>query len=271
MRGLCGCMEVGTSSYYEYAKKSVTKVADQEIERAVITVFSHHKRRYGTRRIVSTLKDEGIKIGRARVRTVLKRNNLKAIQPKSFVPKTTTSSHERRSPNLLLDRSFPGGPNEVWVGDITYLPLVNSDWCYLANWMDLWSRRIIGWSVEDHMEESLVISAFEKAITKRPDSKGAIIHTDGGGQYGSINFRKILSKGHYNQSMSRKENHYDNAYAESLFSRFKAEVLEGGKFLSVQDARTECFEYIEGYYNTQRKHSSLGYKTPLQFESEMGY
>jgi len=147
--------------------------------------------------------------------------------------------------------------------------MADGAWSYLASWMDLWSRVIVGWSVEDHMGESLVISAFTSGRRKRKPEKGMIVHSDGGGQYGSKQFRSILSSGSYQQSMTRKENHYDNAFAESLFSRFKAEVLEGGNFLSLEDARTECFEFIEGYYNRKRKHSSLGNKNPLQFESEM--
>ncbi len=234
-------------------------------------MFWDHKRRYGTRRIVSELSDIGISVGRERVGSILRRNNLRAIQPKSYVPRTTTSSKYGRSPNLLLNREPPTKPNEVWVGDITYLPMSDGDWSYLASWMDLWSRMIVGWSVEDHMEESLVISAFIKGRTKRKPEKGMIAHSDGGGQYGSTEFRSILANGEFKQSMTRKANHYDNAFAESLFSRFKAEVLEGGRFLSLEDAKTECFEFIEEYYNRKRKHSSLGNKTPLQFESEMGY
>lgn len=262
---------MSTSSYYEYMKSPDAKALDQKIERRVVTVFKEHKRRYGTRRIVSQLGDEGIKVGRERVSSILKKNNLKAIQPKSFVPKTTTQSKHQRSPNLLLDGLDLTGPNQVWVGDITYLPLINKEWCYLSSWLDLWSHVIVGWRVEDHMREELVIESFRSAEMKRTPSKGIIIHSDGGGQYGSINFRKVIDMGNYDQSMTRKDNHYDNATAESLFSRLKAELLEGGTFTSVEDARTECFDYIEGYYNTQRKHSSIGYKKPLQFEREMGY
>ena len=262
-------MDVGTSSYYDYLNGSRTKVIDQEIERRVITIFGQHKRRYGSRRIVSELEDQGIKIGRQRVQSVLRRNSLQAIQPKSFVPKTTTAGGNKRSSNLLLEYGSIIELNRVWVGDITYLPLKNNTWCYLATWMDLKSRRIIGWGVEEHMEAGLVIDAFNQAEYRRSPEQGLIVHSDGGGQYGSKKFRSILSKRKYRQSMTRKNNHYDNAHAESLFSRIKSELFEGGSFLNVEDARTECFDYIEGYYNTQRKHSSLGYKTPLQFESEM--
>jgi transposase InsO family protein len=147
---------------------------------------------------------------------------------------------------------------------------VDGQWAYLAVFMDLWSRVIVGWYVDDNMEEKLVIRAFYKGLARRQLKPGLILHTDGGSQYGSIAFRKVLKANECEQSMTRKDNHYDNAFSESLFSRFKAEVLEGGKFLNLEDASAECFEYIDAYYNTQRKHSSLGNKNPLQFESEMG-
>ena len=159
----------------------------------------------------------------------------------------------------------------MWVGDITYLPVLDGEWCYLSSWLDLWSHVIVGWSVEDHMREDLVVDSFRIAEKKRQPTQGTIIHSDGGGQYGSKKFRKVIENGEYRQSMTRRDNHYDNATAESLFSRLKAELLEDGVFSTVEDARTECFDYIEGYYNERRKHSSIGYKKPLHFERELGY
>jgi transposase InsO family protein len=121
------------------------------------------------------------------------------------------------------------------------------------------------------MEACLVVKAFRRATTTRKPKRGLIVHSDGGGQYGAKGFRKHLIINGYKQSMTRKANHYDNSIAESLFSRFKAELLDGGKFQSLEDARAASFDYIDGYYNTIRKHSSIGYKNPLQFEREMGY
>ena len=239
------------------------------MEQAIIEAFWRHKRRYGTRRLVAELADEGIRIGRQRVSSILKKYDLQAIQPKSFVPKTTKSHpHLKRNDNLLLVEGFPKGINRVWVGDITYLPLVGGRWLYLAVWLDIYSHYIVGWKVADHMKEALVMEAFEQAIWTRKPSKDLIVHSDGGGQYASAEFRKRLALLGFRQSMTRKNNHYDNAFAESLFSRFKAEVLEKGIFLSLEDAKTECFDYIECYYNTIRRHSSIGYKSPLQFERE---
>lgn len=263
-------LEVSRSCYYWYKSKEGPDEFSQEVEREVLSAFRRHKRRYGTRRLVEELSDKDLKVGRARVRSIMQRNGLIAIQPKSFVPRTTKSHpHLRRSPNLLLDRDLPEGVNEIWVGDITYLAQANGDWLYLSVWLDLCSRHLVGWQVEEHMEEDLVIASLKKGLLKRQPDKGLIIHSDGGGQYASNNFRKLLDDLEFKQSMTRKENTYDNAHIESLFSRFKAEIKDEGKFRDLADAWTKCFEYIECYYNTIRKHSSLGYKSPLQFEREL--
>lgn len=239
------------------------------LEAALVVAFWRHKRRYGARRLVSELADEGYVVGRRKVRSLMLKNALVAIQPKSFVPKTTQPNDGLvRSPNLLIDRDKVLRCNEVWVGDITYLPLANGDWAYLSTWLDLYSRHIVGWDVQAHMKEDLVLTSFEKAVSKRSPSKGLIIHSDGGGQYKSAKFRKRLNNYGYLQSMTRKDNHYDNAHAESLFSRLKAELLEDGVFLNVEEARMECFDYVECYYNPIRRHSALGNISPLQFEEK---
>ena len=235
-------------------------------------VFSQHKRRYGTRRIAVELQAQGIRAGRYLVRNVLNDSGLKAIQPKSFVPRTTNSQHgQRTNPNLLLDRMGkraipPSEPNQVWVSDITYLPVSNGSFGYLATWLDLFSRHIVGWQVENHMGEELVMRALDKAFNKRQPPPGLILHSDRGGQYVSALLRVGITKHKCRQSMSRRNDTYDNAFAESLFSRFKAELLQGGCFMSLEDAQTEIFEYIEMYYNPLRRHSSLGYQSPLEFE-----
>jgi len=149
------------------------------------------------------------------------------------------------------------------------LPLRNGKWCYLAVWQDKVTRRIIGWSIAETMMAELVISALKKAIMKGKVKAGAIIHSDRGSQYASKEFRLLLQTNCFRQSMSGKGNCYDNAQAESFFSRFKTELLEGGVFEDVEQAKSEVFSYIEGYYNRVRLHSSLGYKSPIEFEAEL--
>lgn len=231
--------------------------------------FWRHARRYGSRRIKEELVAEGLAVGRDVVRRVMREEGLRAIQPRSFVPRTTDSRHGQRiSPNLLLNREPVTKPNEVVVGDITYLPLLSGEWAYLATWMDLYSRMIVGWQVSDEMRDELIIRAMEKVITRRKPEAGLIVHSDRGGQYVSTEFRRLLSAHGFLQSMSRADNADDNAFAESLFSRYKAELLEGGAFRDLGEATLETFNYIEGYYNRIRRHSALGYKSPEDFERE---
>ena len=267
-------MEVSHGAYYNFAKGQTyqTSLNRQLLLKEVKGIFDFHKRRYGSLRILDEMKDKGYKIGIYKVRSLMKELNLIAIQPKRFVPRTTQSNPNlRRSPNLLLDLPFPDAPNQVIVGDITYLPTPDHSedgWLYLAVWMDLFSRKIVGWKVDDNMEEHLVIDAFKQVIKNRQPPEGIIVHSDGGGQYGSINFRALLDHHRVRQSMTRKNDHYDNAFAESLFSRFKAEVLDEGVFQDLYDAKIRVFEFIEGYYNTIRKHSSIGNLSPVQYEDK---
>lgn len=193
--------------------------------------------------------------------------DLRAIQPRSFVPRTTNSNHNGPfCANLLLEMDFPTAPGKVLVGDITYIPLAGSEWGYLAAWMDLFSRKIKGWSVADNMGEELVHSALRKAISSNQLAAGSIIHSDRGGQYIGKAFRQTLANHQFRQSMSRPDDPYDNAFIESYWSRLKAELVENGVFHSLEDARIELFDYIECYYNRKRRHSSLGNISPEQFE-----
>jgi transposase InsO family protein len=239
------------------------------MEQKIIDTFREHKRRYGSRRISKSLGNKGEKASRYKVSKTLRQYRLKAIQPRSFVPKTTNSRHTYQiSPNLLLDRPKPGKPNEIWVGDITFIPLSGGNWCYLSVFMDLFSRRIVGWQLDDNMKETLVTATLNKAIGSRKINKDLIIHSDRGGQYGGKMFRAIIKKRKMLQSMSRADNPYDNAFMESCFSRFKAELLQDGIFETIEDAQTEIFEYIEMYYNTLRLHSSLDYQSPDEYEKQ---
>lgn len=218
------------------------------------------------------LRAEGLEIGIKRLRTIMKELGLNAIQPKSFVPKTTVACDSiARSPNLLLEvGNLPEGVNEVVVGDITYLPVAGGGWLYLCIWMDLYSRFVGGWKVDDNMEAAIAIGSLNMYLGRRKPPKGVIVHSDGGSQFKSLAFRKIIAENKCKQSMTRIENHYDNAFAESLFSRFKAELLnEYPVFKDLKEAKAKVFEYIEGYYNVKRRHSAIGYKSPQEFESSL--
>ncbi|WP_420150919.1 IS3 family transposase [Spirosoma sp.] len=268
---LCSVLEVSRTAYYRYLRGASYQrtPGKAEYERLVEQTFNKHKRRYGSRRITAELQEKGHSLGRYQVRTLMKKGGLQAIQPKSFVPRTTDSTHSKGYwPNLLLDQPLPQAPNLVWVSDITYLPLVKGGWAYLAVWMDLFSRKVVGWQVGETMEDELVVLPLGRALQVRQPAMRLVVHSDRGGQYISAELKELIRLWHIRPSMSRADDPYDNAFAESLWSRLKAELLEDGAFLSVDDARTELFDYIEVYYNRERKHSSLGYISPEQFEQE---
>lgn len=266
---VCQVLQLSRSAYYSWLSGKLTSLNQIEnpVPKAIKETFQQHRRRYGVRRLVVELKEKGINVGPYQVRQVMQQNGLRAIQPRSFVPRTTDSRHPYSiSPNLLLERPFPVAPNEVWVGDITYIAMANGGFLYLAVWMDLYSRRIIGWQLADNMKAELVIAAFKKAFKSRSVKEGLIIHSDRGGQYAGNAFRKLIAEKKASQSMSRADNPYDNAFMESCFSRFKAELLQDGAFENKEDAQIEIFEYIEMYYNLIRRHSSLNYMSPNKFE-----
>ncbi|MCA1626395.1 MAG: IS3 family transposase [Acidobacteria bacterium] len=241
---MCDTLGAGRSSYYAWASGHTYQLG-QGLTAQVKAVFWRHSRRYGSRRVKEELVAEGVTVGRDRVRRVMREQGLRAIQPKSYVPHTTDSRHGQRvSPNLLLGREPVSRPNEVIVGDSTYLPLLVGEWAYLATWLDLYSRLIVGWQVLERMTDELIIGAMEQAILKRKPGAGLIVHSDRGGQYVSGEFRRLLKRHGYLQSMSRADNAYDNAFAESLFSRYKAELLEGGAFRDLAEAKLETFNYI---------------------------
>ena len=180
------------------------------MEQHIVDIFQEHRRRYGTRRIVAELKAAEVRTSRYRVRKVLTEHGLKALQPRSFVPRTTQSRHPYPiSPNLLLERSLPMRPDEVWVGDMTYIPMANGSFLYLAVWMDLYSGKIIGWHLANHMKEELIVTAFKKALASRTTAKGLVVHSDRGGQYAGNQFRKLIASRQMQQSMNRADNPYE--------------------------------------------------------------
>ena len=266
---ICDVLAVSRSAYYAWLHGEPSS-REQETERlseAVRGTFWRHRRRYGTRRIVKDLADRGIVCSPRRVAKVLKTQGLRAIQPKSFVPKTTDSRHGLGySPNLLLDASDPTRVDELWVGDITYLPLRRGGFCYLAALMDRFSRDLVGWSVDASMTEALPLDALKQAIRARQPQPGLVHHTDRGGQYAGKQYRAVLRRAGLRQSMSRADNCYDNAFMESCFGTFKTE-MEIAEYESEASARDAVAEYVS-YYRHERKHSSIGYLTPTQFTQQ---
>jgi transposase InsO family protein len=267
IRRVCKVLEEARSSFYHAATPTATQVADTSLGELIETVFRRHRRRYGYRRVGEELSDRGMTCAPARVRRLMAQRALHALQPKNFLPKTSDGRADKPSANLLCDQPLPQAPNQTWAGDITFIP-TSTGWLYLAVVIDLCSRRIVGWSLADHPRSDLVLDALHQALQTRPVND-TIFHSDRGSQYGSAPFRKALAKAGLRQSMSARANPYDNAWTESFIGTLKHEMLQGGCFESARAARLEIFEYIDGYYNTHRKHSSIGYKTPTQFEAQL--
>jgi putative transposase len=266
---VCQTLEVSRSALYAWQvrQERPRDAGDIELSSTIRRIFHRHKRRYGARRIALDLMDLGISCGVERVGKIMKSQGLVAIQPKSFKPRSTESRHRLGySPNLLLSEPSPTRMNQVWVGDITYLPIEGGTFCYLAIIMDLFSRRIVGWELRSDMTESLVLSALRQAIRGRQPSPGLLHHSDRGGQYAGTIYRATLARAGVKQSMSRADNVYDNNFMESCFGTIKMD-LEMDDYEREGQARREIAGYI-AYYNGDRRHSSLGYLTPIQFERQ---
>mgnify|MGYP001595325289 CR=1 FL=1 len=265
---LCQVLEVPRSGYYAWRRGSPGRRAqgNEAMKPLIREIFWEHRRRYGSRRIAQELSARGTCCGVARTGRLLREMGLKAIQPKSYRPRTTDSRHGLGySPNLLLESPLPTGINQVWVGDISYVPLCGGEFVYLAMLMDLYSRRIVGWELRGHMREPLVLGALRRAIVLRQPAVDLIHHTDRGGQYAGKEYRRVLQRAGMRQSMSRAESGYDNVFMESCFGTIKTE-LEMECYENAPMARNEIGGYVR-YYNTRRRHSALGYRTPEEFEA----
>jgi putative transposase len=265
IRRICKALKHARSSFYHARQPTDRQLQDAKMGDSIEAIFRQHRSRYGYRRILAQLGDHQLRCAPSRVRRIMAQRGLRAIQPRHFVPKTSDGRAHRPSPNLLKEQPRAPMPNNAWASDITLIP-TSTGWLYLAVVIDLCSRRIVGWSLADHMRSELVLRALKQALQTR-STHLTIFHSDRGSQYASTAFRQALREAGLRQSMSSRANPYDNAWSESFFGTLKREMLQDGCFETTQDAQIEIFEYIEGYYNTHRKHSSLGYKSPAQFET----
>jgi transposase InsO family protein len=267
---LCALFEVSPSGYFSSLKQVDTprKIRRENLKTKILTTFTQHKKRYGRLRIFRQLRDQGEKISEKMVGRLMRSEGLQARKKHCFRPQTTQNiERPKYSPNLLKDRPAPSAPNEVVVTDITYVA-TKEGWLYLAGVMDLYSKTIKGYEIRENMHTELIGKALEQAIKHYPNLKGAIHHSDRGSQYTSDQYLQQLKDYQLQSSMSAKGNCYDNAAMESFWSTLKTEAFPpSGVFESKEQARQQIFEYIKGYYHTQRMHSSLNYLTPLAAET----
>ena len=274
VRWLCQVLGVPASGYYAWqaGPQRVEGATTPAWETALVKAFRHHKRRYGTRRLQVALRQDGHRVGRQRLRVAMRREGLHALQPKAFTPRTTDSTHGLRcAPNRLLDQPKPTQANQVWVSDITYLPLANGSWAYLCAFQDMATKHVVGWHVGASVPEELVTTALQRAFFAQPPTPGLVVHSDRGGQYCGNAYRTLLRRHGAVRSQSRRGDCYDNAQAESLWSRLKTEVLELREwpvFADLADAEVSVADYFD-YYNHERLHSSIGYQTPYHAHQQL--
>jgi transposase InsO family protein len=270
VRAMCDVLGVSPAGYYawrsrpESHRKAVNRALLAEIRR----VHATHRGRYGAPRVHATLRAEGHTASRSRVERLMRHHGIRARIRRQFRVRTTDSHHDLPiAPNLLEQTFVATGPNQIWLADITYVP-TGEGWLYLAAVLDLFTRKIVGWAMREHMQAELTIAALTMAIQRQKPPPGLIHHSDRGSQYAAAGYRKVLGPAGMIQSMSRKGNCWDNAPMESCFGTLKTELVHQACYKTREAARHDLFAYVEGYYNRQRLHSALGYITPEQAERQ---
>ena len=226
-----------------------------------------HKGRYGSLRIVKTLELKGIKVNRKRVTRLMRLMALIPYGTRYRYKNYSKKYSKEECPNLLNQIFKADAKNKIWVADITYIPTKKKT-LYLAVFIDIFSRKVVGWAMDTKMKEHLVISAFNQAYGKEHPNSGLVVHTDQGSQFTSKNFRMLLKSKKAIHSQSRKGNPYDNALMESFYRTLKRELIQVSKFETPEQAQKEIFKYIELYYNVKRMHSSLNFLSPIQYEKQ---
>jgi transposase InsO family protein len=268
VRVMCDALEVSASGYYawrgrpESPRSATNRILLADIRR----IHARHRGRYGAPRIHAALRGEGHLVSRGRVERLMYRHGIRAMTHRRFRVVTTDSKHRLPVADNLLDQTFLASrPNAIWLADITYIP-TDEGWLYLATVLDLFSRKVVGWAMRDHLRQELTIAALTMAIQRQRPGPGLIHHSDRGSQYAAGDYRELLAAADMVQSMSRKGNCWDNAPMESFFHTLKTELVHHAAYATRQAAKRDPFAYIEGYYNRQRLHSALGYRTPEQAE-----
>lgn len=264
----CQVLGVSASGFYAWLNRppSQRSVANQNLLGQIRRIHWESHKRYGSPRVCAMLRAEGQRVSRRRVANLMRLNNLQAISKRRFRITTTDSQHMLPVAANILDRNFGAlALNQKWLADITYIQTAEG-WLYLAAVLDLYSRKIVGWAMRDHMRTELPLAALTMAIQRQRPQPGLIHHSDRGSQYASGDYQKALRDADITPSMSRRGNCWDNAPMESFFHTLKTELVHHKNYPTKEDAKRDLFQYIEGFYNRQRIHSALGYLTPEQME-----
>jgi len=264
---MCDVLGVSRSGYYDWTAGDLSQHdrSNRVLDRRIGEIFAEHRQRYGAPRIAAALHDEGIECSENRIARRMCVLGLKAIQAKKFKV-TTDSTHSKPVAPDLLEQDFSAvAPNQKWTSDMTYV-WTDEGWLYLAVVMDLYSRAIVGWSMNRRMTQQLVCDALTMALFRRRFPKGTIIHSDRGSQYCAQRYQRLIRSNGLCGSMGRRATCYDNAVTESFFHTLKVELIHREQYVTRRRAQASIFEYIETYYNRQRKHSAIGHRVPMIFE-----
>jgi putative transposase len=268
VRILCEVLEVSPAGYYAWRSRSESQrsAANRELLDDIQRVHRDTRGRYGSPRIHEELKAQGRGASRGRIERLMRHHGIRAIMARPHRVRTTDSRHDLPiAPNLLNRNFVAAAPNQVWLADITYVE-TDQGWLYLATVLDLYSRKIVGWAMCDHLRADLPLAALRMAISAQRPEAGLIHHSDRGVQYASAEYRKVIQSARFRASMSRKGNCYDNAPMESFFHTLKTELVYQTHYATREEARRDIFAYIEGFYNRTRRHSAIGYISPIEME-----
>jgi transposase InsO family protein len=268
---VCQVLEVSRSGYYAWRDRPRSARAKRRAELAGKVKAVHQANRgiYGSPRVCAALRAGGEGVCENTVAKVMRDHGIRAKAKKKYVPRTTDSAHERPVAPNVLGRDFDADlPDRKWAADITYVPTAQG-WLYLAGVIDLCSRKVVGWSMADHMRTDLVGDALAMAIARRAPAEGLLHHSDRGVQYASDDYQHLLRSHGIACSMSGKGDCWDNAAMESFWGTLKTELVNHERYETREEARASIFEYVEVFYNRHRLHSSLGYLSPEQFERSL--
>jgi putative transposase len=265
---MCRVLEVSPAGYYAWRSRpqSARSAANSELLSAIKQVHQDNRGRYGSPRIHIALQNQGRGVSRGRIERLMRRHGVRAIMARPRRVRTTDSHHDLPIAPNLLDRNFTASaPNRVWLADITYIE-TGEGWLYLAAVMDLFSRKIVGWAMRDHLRTELASTALAMAIRRQRPPQGLVHHSDRGIQYAAHDYRTRLQSAGIQASMSRKADCYDNAPMESFFHTLKTELVHHCRYPTRAEAQRDIFAFIEGFYNRTRLHSSIGYISPIDME-----
>jgi len=268
---LCRVLTVARSGYYAWCRRPLGARAQQNqwLLTHIRTCYQASRGRYGSPRIHQDLRAHGLRVGRHRVARLMRLHGLRSVRRRTWRPPAGALPAVVRA-NILRRAFTATRPNEKWAADITYVP-TRQGWLYLAVVIDLYSRRVVGWAMDAPRTTALTLTALEMALRQRPVLAGLLHHSDRGSQYGAVTYQHRLVSCGIRGSMSRPGNCWDNAVVESFFATLKTELIHQRQYATRQEARADIFEYVEGFYNRSRRHSRLGYRSPMDFEHQYPY